>query len=137
MAKKKIIGIEGMTPEQLNFELQRGARFVMFQYAISVIVMSFRRASDVYFIRAGESTDFEEHWFYASHTRGRLVGNSVGPYLYHPGRGHELPRREGRYERNHGLPRKTRPSKPARACPGGMNRHHRACLQGNNLVKSH
>lgn len=56
MAKRKIIGIEGMTPEQLNFELQRGARFVMFQYAISVIVMSFRRASDIYFIRAGEST---------------------------------------------------------------------------------
>jgi hypothetical protein len=45
-----------MTPEQLNFELQRGARFVIFQYAISIIVLSFRRASDVYFIRAGEET---------------------------------------------------------------------------------
>jgi hypothetical protein len=56
MAKKKIHGIEGMTPAQLNFELQRGARLVIFQYAISIIVMSFRRASDVYFIRAGEST---------------------------------------------------------------------------------
>lgn len=45
-----------MTSEQLNFELQRGARLVIFQYAISTIVMSFRRASDVYFIRAGEET---------------------------------------------------------------------------------
>ena len=56
MAKKKILGIEGMTPEQLNFELQRGGRFVIFQYAISIIIMSFRRASDIYFIRAGEKT---------------------------------------------------------------------------------
>jgi hypothetical protein len=52
----KIRGIEGMSADQLNFELQRGARFVIFQYTISVIVMTFRRASDVYFIRAGEST---------------------------------------------------------------------------------
>ena len=52
----KIIGIEGMTPSQLNFELQRGGRFVIFQYAISVIILSFRRPSNVYFIRAGEGT---------------------------------------------------------------------------------
>lgn len=52
----KIKGIEEMAPDQLNFELQRGGRFVVFQYAISVIVMSFRRPSAVYFIRSGEST---------------------------------------------------------------------------------
>lgn len=52
----KINGIQGMAPDQLNFELQRGGRFVIFQYAISVIVMSFRRPSSVYFIRSGEST---------------------------------------------------------------------------------
>ena len=52
----RILGIEGMTPDQLNFELQRGGRFVIFQYAISVVVVSFRRPSNVYFIRASEST---------------------------------------------------------------------------------
>ena len=52
----KINGIQGMAADQLNFELQRGGRFVVFQYAISVIVMSFRRPSAVYFIRSGEST---------------------------------------------------------------------------------
>jgi hypothetical protein len=52
----KIIGIEGMTTDQLNFELQRGARFVIFQYAVSVVVMSFKRPSSIYFIRAGEKT---------------------------------------------------------------------------------
>ena len=52
----KIHGIEGMSPDQLRFEIQRGAKFVLYQYAISVLVMSFRRASDIYFIPAGESS---------------------------------------------------------------------------------
>ncbi len=52
----KIHGIEGMTGDQINFELQRGGRFVIFQYAISILVLSFRRPSSVYFIRAGEGT---------------------------------------------------------------------------------
>jgi hypothetical protein len=52
----KIEGIQGMTVDQLNFELQRGAKFVIFQYAISVVIMSFKRPSAIYFIRAGEST---------------------------------------------------------------------------------
>lgn len=52
----KIVGMEGLTVDQLNFELKRGAKFVIFQYAISVVVMSFKRASNIYFIRAGEST---------------------------------------------------------------------------------
>lgn len=51
----KIRGIEGMTHDQLNFELERGGRFVLFQYAVSVIFVTFRRPSPVYFIRAGES----------------------------------------------------------------------------------
>ncbi len=51
----KIQGIEGMSPDRLQFEIQRGAKLVFYQYAISVLVMSFRRSSDVYFIPAGES----------------------------------------------------------------------------------
>lgn len=51
----KIHGIEGKTPQQLQFEIQRGAKLVCYQYAISILVMSFRRSSDVYFIPAGES----------------------------------------------------------------------------------
>ncbi len=52
----KIEGIQGMTVDQLNMELQRGGKFVIFQYAISVVIMSFKRPSSIYFIRAGEST---------------------------------------------------------------------------------
>jgi hypothetical protein len=52
----KIQGIEGMSTDQLHFEIQRGGKFVFYQYAISVLVMSFRRSSDIYFIRAGEGS---------------------------------------------------------------------------------
>jgi len=51
----KIQGVEGMSSDQLRFELQRGARIVCFYYCVSVLVMSFRRSSDAYFIPAGES----------------------------------------------------------------------------------
>jgi hypothetical protein len=51
----KINGIEGLTGEQLQLELRRGAKFVLFQYCISVFIMTFRRPSDIYFVRAGES----------------------------------------------------------------------------------
>lgn len=50
-----IVGIEGMTAEQINMELRAGGRFVVFQYCISVIVVSFKRGSSIHFIRAGES----------------------------------------------------------------------------------
>jgi hypothetical protein len=51
----KIHGIEGMRHGELDFELQRGAKFVLFQYCISVVVITFRRSSDIYFIRQGEN----------------------------------------------------------------------------------
>jgi hypothetical protein len=51
----KVQGIEGMSPDRLQFEIQQGAKLVFYQYAISILVMSFRRSSDIYFIPAGES----------------------------------------------------------------------------------
>ena len=51
----KIIGAEGMSPDQLKFEIQRGAKLVVYQYCVSILVITFRRASGVYFIPAGES----------------------------------------------------------------------------------
>ena len=52
----KINGIEGMSSDQLRFELQRGAKIVCYNYCISLVVITFRRSSDAYFIPAGEST---------------------------------------------------------------------------------
>ena len=50
----KIRGIEGMRAAEVDFEIGRGARFVFFQYCISIIVLTFRRSSDIYFLRQGE-----------------------------------------------------------------------------------
>ena len=52
----KIKNIEGLTIDQINMELNSGAKFVVFQYCISILVMTFKRGSDIYFIRAQEST---------------------------------------------------------------------------------
>jgi hypothetical protein len=52
----KIQGIEGMSTDQLRFELQRGAKLVHYQYCVSVVIMTFRRSSDIYFVPAGESS---------------------------------------------------------------------------------
>lgn len=51
----RIRGIEGLKHGELEFELQRGAQFVLFQYCISVVMLTFRRPSDIYFLRAGEN----------------------------------------------------------------------------------
>lgn len=51
----KIRGIEGMRAGEVDFEIQRGGRFVFFQYCISIVVLTFRRASDIYFLRQGQS----------------------------------------------------------------------------------
>lgn len=51
----KIIGIEGLDSQQLVLELQQGAKFVIYQYCISVIIVTLKRSSNIYLVRAGES----------------------------------------------------------------------------------
>jgi hypothetical protein len=51
----KIKGIEGMSGSELQAELQRGGKFVLFQYCVSIVIMTFKRSSDIYFIRASEN----------------------------------------------------------------------------------
>jgi len=55
MPNSKIRGVAGMSPDRLRFELERGGRFVVFQYCVSVIFITFKRSSPIYFIRAGEN----------------------------------------------------------------------------------
>jgi len=52
----QIKGIEGMTAQELNGEIERGAKFVIYEYAISIVVMTFKRPSDIYFIRSDEGS---------------------------------------------------------------------------------
>ena len=51
----KINGLENMTGSDLRTELARGAKFVIYQYCISILIMTFKRPSNIYFIRAGEN----------------------------------------------------------------------------------
>lgn len=49
------VPVEQMTPEQLRFEIQRGAKFVQYQYCISVLVMTFKRFSKITYVAPEES----------------------------------------------------------------------------------
>jgi hypothetical protein len=51
----KITGIDGLSDAQIQHEIQQGAKFVIYQYCVSVVVLTFKRPSDIHFIRAGES----------------------------------------------------------------------------------
>ena len=55
----KIIGIDGMTPDQLEFELNRGGKFIIFDYCVSGFIMTIRRSSDVYFIKSDQRRFFK------------------------------------------------------------------------------
>jgi hypothetical protein len=50
-----ILGIGAMSPQEIAFELQRGAKFVQYQYCYSLVVVTFKRGTDIYFVPAGES----------------------------------------------------------------------------------
>jgi hypothetical protein len=55
----KFYGIDGLRKSELQDALERGGRFVHYQYAFSILIMTFKRASSVHFIRPGEGTFFK------------------------------------------------------------------------------
>ena len=50
----KIKNLEGLTGEDITRELSLGGKFVIYEFCISILVLTFKRSSDIYFIRAGE-----------------------------------------------------------------------------------
>jgi hypothetical protein len=50
-----VSALSSMTPHEIEFEIARGAKFVVFQYCVSAVVITFRRPTPVQFIKAGES----------------------------------------------------------------------------------
>ncbi|MBN1620061.1 hypothetical protein JW890_05005 [candidate division WOR-3 bacterium] len=50
----KFKNVEGMSGEDMLKEMAQGGRFVIFQYCISIIILSFKRGSAIYFIRGNE-----------------------------------------------------------------------------------
>ncbi|WP_216818549.1 hypothetical protein [Solirubrum puertoriconensis] len=51
----KIKNVEGMTLGQVEAEIERGGKFVYYQYCVSLLVLTFRRPSNIYLVRAGQS----------------------------------------------------------------------------------
>lgn len=51
----KIKGIEGLSYQEIQNEVERGGRFVVYKYCISIVVMTFMRPSAIHFVRATES----------------------------------------------------------------------------------
>jgi hypothetical protein len=49
-----IVGAEGLTVGEVFREVGEGARFVVYQFCVSVFVMSFRNSSAIHFVREGE-----------------------------------------------------------------------------------
>ncbi len=51
----QINGLENISQQQLDQEIARGGKFVIYDYCISLLIITLKRSSGVYFIRAGES----------------------------------------------------------------------------------
>lgn len=51
----KINGIEGMSRQDVQSEIERGGKFVFYQYCISLFIITFKRPTDIYFVKSGES----------------------------------------------------------------------------------
>jgi hypothetical protein len=51
----EIKGIDRLSIEEIRNEVARGAKFVFFTYTISLLVITLRRSSDIYFMRSNES----------------------------------------------------------------------------------
>ena len=50
-----IKNIDGLTDQDILWEIDNGAKFVFYQYTISIVMMTFKQSSDIYFIRGGQS----------------------------------------------------------------------------------
>jgi len=57
----QVKNIEGLSKDQLKQMINQGGKFVMFKYVVSVLVMTYRNTSDVYFIPPGKGT-VKHHW---------------------------------------------------------------------------
>jgi hypothetical protein len=50
-----IQGINGMSPQEIAFELNRGGKFVRYRYCFSAVIVTIMQSTDIYLIRSGES----------------------------------------------------------------------------------
>lgn len=51
----KIRNIEGLTPAEIREGVEDGGRFIIYKYCISIVVITFNRPTDIYYIAPGKS----------------------------------------------------------------------------------
>ena len=51
----KIKNTDGLTTQQIRGIVNNGGKFVMYNYCISIIFMTFKRPSSIYFVPPGKS----------------------------------------------------------------------------------
>ena len=56
--------IQNLNAHDIQRELDHGAKFVMYQYCISVVILTFKRPSAIYFVRTNEN-GIRYGWKYA------------------------------------------------------------------------
>ena len=64
--------------EYLAADIAKGGKFVVFPYAISIIAVTYKRSSQIYYIPSYRMA-ITHGWMYSV----RLVGYSLGTNLYH------------------------------------------------------
>lgn len=50
----QIKGVDGMSVGEVQDLVRQGGRFVVYSYCVSILVMTFKRSSDIHFLRPGE-----------------------------------------------------------------------------------
>lgn len=56
MSELSLKNVEGLTLEEIACQVEQGARFVIYRYAVSVLIATVMRPTDIYFIPPGESS---------------------------------------------------------------------------------
>lgn len=51
----QIKNLNGITTAELQDEIAAGGKFVMYQYCVSILILTFKRPSSIYFIRSNEN----------------------------------------------------------------------------------
>jgi hypothetical protein len=52
----KVRNLENLSLTEVNYELSKGAKFVIYEYCMSFVVVTVTRKSDIYFIRSNKSS---------------------------------------------------------------------------------
>ncbi|MEM7182521.1 MAG: hypothetical protein AAF518_16530 [Spirochaetota bacterium] len=52
---EQIKGLDGISYNQLDYEIKNGGKFVYYEYCISILIMTFKRGSSIHFIKSGQN----------------------------------------------------------------------------------